>query len=203
MKTFISFIAVLLLAGAAPTRAAPGDGPVETGDGPLECLLHITAALHEQTRFTPDGATHLVWEDSLGRRTRAELHAGGAVVIYLPDGRIQRHAPSTRVPTTDDVERIDRVLAAFWERRVDLVGRRYLAEGEGGSRPSAITERVWDNRDGVWTLIDACEKAELAARNNCAYDCAQEGMGNTYKSGECGAGSSCTCVYSAFVDPFG
>lgn len=195
MKTIVSFLAMLLLALAMPSRAAPAAGVGGIGEDRLLCNLHITAAVHESTRFTDDGATHLVWEDSLGRRTRAELRADGAVVLRLPDGRVKHHPPSTRLPSEQQVARVERVLAAYRERGVDLVGRRFIDPAAAPAPTPPDSGSRWDNRDGIWVIVDACEKAERAARDTCTFECGQEGMTGFYKPGECGAGSSCSCGY--------
>ena len=207
MKT-INLLAILaLLAGAATVRAAALPVLADAGPEPVACILHLSAAIPDATRFTDDGSTHLVWEDSLGRRSGAELRADGGVVLTLADGSVRHLPPNPRLLTEAERERMQRVLAYYRDEGVDLVARRFLpsdeviptmhsrdpdegededgGEGKGGSLP------------GVWQLWEACEKAETANRNNCSFECGEAGMQGFYKAGNCGAGSSCTCGYTA------
>lgn len=201
MKTICLMFAATTLLAASLARAAPAPGPVETGEAPLGCLLHFTSAVPEATRFGDDGSLVLAWEDSLGRRSRAEIGADGRMVLHLPEGDVLRLSPPARVLTVDERLRLDGIVAAYWRLGVDLVGRRHLSEAETEHRPSGSPSMVWDNQNGIWLMLEACEELERRARANCSAGCATEGMGSLFRSGECGAGASCTCVYYASTDP--
>lgn len=203
MKAIILVAAAALLAGPVVARAAPTPGPVEDTEGPLRCMLHFSTALPEATRFTPDGSTHLVWEDSLGRRTEAELRSGGDVVLRLPGGLVQHVPASKRLPTEGELELTRRMVSMFRERGVDLPGRRFLASGGPFEPPPDPEDQpVWSNAEGIWTLGDVCANAERLARANCTWECSQDGMTGFYTPGECGVGSSCWCGYEVHTRPF-
>lgn len=203
MKAIILAAAAALLAGSVAARAAPTPGPLEDAEGPTRCVLHFSTALPEATRFTPDGSTHLVWEDSLGRRTEAELRIGGDVVLRLPGGVVQHVPASKQPPTEEQIELTRRVVAIYRERGVDLPGRRFnLAGGPFDPPPDPEDTPVWDNAAGVWTLGDVCANAERLARANCSWECGQDGMTGFYEPGQCGVGSSCVCGYEVHTRPF-
>ena len=201
MKTHRLFLAAAVFAVASLAQAAPPAGLPASPGAPLQCLLHFSSALPGETRFGDDGSLTLAWEDNLGRRSQARIAADGGVVLTLADGRQQRYPAQPRVPTAEELARLDRIVAAYWEQGVDLVGRRLLTPRESDIRPASESEKVWDNAQGIWILVDACEKAERQARDACGYDCASEGMQSTYRAGQCGAGSSCTCFYRVSTDP--
>ena len=46
-----------------------------------------------------------------------------------------------------------------------------------------------------WMIADACMTAEKGRQNACMEECASIGMSAHYRSGVCGAGSTCACVY--------
>lgn len=207
MRTSILIAATVLLAGLFAAPAAPASVPLEPTEGPSACMLHFSNALPDETRFTDDGSTHLVWQDSLGRRTEAELRVGGDIVLRLPDGRVEHHAASGRLPTDEQLERIRRVLRAYRAQGVDLEQRRYVPptyeeEPRDEHAPEGPVTDGWNNAEGVWNIVDVCEQIERAARTACTFECAQEGMTGFYTPGECGAGSSCLCAYDVHVRPF-
>lgn len=207
MRTSILILATALLAAALAPPAASASGPLEAAEGPSACVLHFSTALPGATRFTDDGSTHLVWEDSLGRRTEAELRVGGDIVMRLPDGRVEHHAASGRAPGPGQLERIGRVLAAYRAQGVDLEQRRYVPptyeeQPRDEHAPDTPETNGWNNAEGVWNLVDVCEKAERTARDNCSFECSQDGMTGFYTPGECGIGSSCMCGYDVHARPF-
>ena len=201
MKTPRSLLLAAALAAAPLAQAVSLDDPSMAGEPPVHCLLHFSTALPEATRFGADGSTTLAWEDSLGRRSETRINADGGLVLHLPDGRVQSYPPQPRVPSEAELAQLDRVVASYWEQGVDLVGRRLLSAQESEVRPAAEPDRVWDNAQGIWVLIDACEKAEREARDSCRWGCAAEGMSNIYRPGQCGAGAACTCVYEVSLQP--
>lgn len=201
MKIHRLFLAAAAFVAASLAQAATDDVPAPIDEAPVQCLLHFTAALPGETRFGDDGSTTLAWEDSLGRRSQARIAADGALVLTLPDGGVLEYPAQARLPTREELMQLDEVVAAYWAQGVDLVGRRMLSPQQAQVRPPDEPDKVWDNAQGIWVLIDACEKAERQSRNNCQWDCASEGMSNIYRPGQCGAGSACTCVYEVSRQP--
>lgn len=180
-------------AASACAWADPGPGDESIERPPGTELLTINSAVPEATAFPDDGSTHLVWEDSAGRRSKAEIAADGTVRLHLPGEPVQVHPPKPRQLSLSEQTRVDLILDYYYENGVDLENRR-------PRRPSDPPRRVAMRGGGigpliVWMIFDACMTTEKGRQNACIEECASMGMSAHYRSGICGAGSSCTCVY--------
>ncbi|GAB2650912.1 hypothetical protein [Arenimonas aestuarii] len=188
------FATAVLWAAAAGALAFPGTGDETIERPPGAALLTITSAMPELTAFPDDGSTHLVWEDSAGRRSKAEILADGTVRLHLPGDPVRQIPPRPRLLSLSEEQRVNLILDYYYENGVDLENRRMrrpsdpprrrLVRGGGGIGPLI-----------VWMIADACITAEKGRQNACLEECASIGMSAHYRSGICGAGSTCACVY--------
>ncbi len=186
-------IAALWAAAAcAWADAGPGDESPERPPGPA--LLTVTSAVPEATEFPDDGSTVLVWEDSDGRRSKAEIAADGHIRLHLPGQAVREYPPRPRLLTALEEARVGVILDHYYELGVDLENRR-------ARRPADPPRRRAMRGGGgigpliVWMIFDACMTAEKGRQNACMEECAAIGMSAHYRSGVCGAGSTCACVY--------
>lgn len=188
------FAIAALWAAAACAWAGPDSGDETIELPPGTALLTINSAVPEATAFPDDGSTHLVWEDSLGRRSKAEIAADGSMRLYLPGQPMRQYPPRPRLLTLSEETRVNLILDYYYENGVDLENRR-------SRRPSDPPRRTAMRGGGglgpliVWMIFDTCLNAEKGRQNACIEECASIGMSAHYRSGICGAGSTCTCVY--------
>lgn len=188
------FAIAALWATALGAWAFPGDDDNSVERPPGPALLTITSALPEQTAFPDDGSTHLFWEDSAGRRSKAEILADGSIRLYLPGEPARHYGPRPRLLTPAEQATVDQVLDYYYANGVYLEQRR-------ARRPSDPPRRTSMRGGGgigpliFWMIADACMTAEKGRQNACMEECASIGMSAHYRSGICGAGSTCACVY--------
>ncbi|WP_374602249.1 hypothetical protein [Arenimonas sp.] len=172
--------------------SGPDEETVERPPGPA--VLTVTSAVPEATEFPADGSTHLVWEDSGGRRSRAVIAIDGSLRLYLPGEGVREFPPRPRILTAQEEARANLILDHYYEHGVDLQNRR-------ARRPADPPRRTVMRGGGglgplvVWMIFDACLTAEKGRQNACLEECASIGMSAHYRSGVCGAGSTCACVY--------
>lgn len=192
-------IAALWAAAAcAWAVSGPGDESPERPPGPA--LLTITSVIPGDTVFPDDGSTHLVWEDSAGRRSKAEILADGSVRLHMPDEPVRVYPPRPRLLSLEEETRVNLLLDYYYENGVYLEERR-------ARRPSDPPRRTYVRGGGglgplvVWMLADACITAEQRRQAICFEECAAIGMSAHYRGGFCGAGSTCACVYVVEVQP--
>ena len=188
------FAIAALWAAATVAWAGPGDEDESVERPPGPALLTITSAVPEATAFPDDGSTHLVWEDSAGRRSKAEILVDGSIRLFLPGEPVRQYGPRPRLLTSAEQASVDQVLDFYYANGIYLENRRTR-------RPSDPPRRPMMRGGGgigpliVWMIADACMTAEKGRQNACMEECASIGMSAHYRSGICGAGSTCACVY--------